>query len=267
MSAPFAPHRHRLAAAAQAWRRALLTLLLPVSVMGVLFAAPVQALTIQIGDGKRVDGSGNVIEEARALTGFKALTITGPVDVQLKASDTERVVVRGDDNVVPLITTTIESERLVVGLKSNTSIHTRNKMHVTVEFKQMNGILIRGSGDVRGDIIKAPIFEAVVRGSGDIVIDRIEADAVALSINGSGDFTAGGRAGSLGVNVSGSGDVHTENLEARQVAVRIRGSGDVRVHAAEALQVDIAGSGDVRYRGSPQLTVKKAGSGDVRAMR
>jgi hypothetical protein len=69
------------------------------------------------------------------------------------------------------------------------------------------------------------------------------------------------------VNVSGSGDVHTENLEARQVAVRIRGSGEVRVHAAEALQVDIAGSGDVRYRGSPQLTVKKAGSGDVRAMR
>jgi hypothetical protein len=52
----------------------LLTLLLPVPVMGVLFAAPVQALTIQIGDGKRVDGSGNVIEEARALTGFKALT-------------------------------------------------------------------------------------------------------------------------------------------------------------------------------------------------
>jgi hypothetical protein len=248
-------------------RQLVLRALAPVLVLGLLGVAPARALTIQIGDGQRVEGSGNVIEETRSITGFKALTIAGPVDVQLKAADADRVVVRGDDNIVPLIVTNVEGDRLVVGLQPNTSIRTRNKMQVTVEFRQMNGILIRGSGDVRGDVIRTQIFEAVVRGSGNVVLDQIEADAVALSINGSGDFTAGGRAASVGINVNGSGDVRTEGLEARQVAVRIRGSGDVRVHAVEALQVDIAGSGDVRYRGTPALSVKKAGSGDVRALK
>ncbi len=248
-------------------RLLVLRAVVPAIVLGLLAAAPARAITIQIGDGKRIDGSGNVVEETRAVAGFKALTIAGPIDVLLKAADADRVVVRGDDNIVPLILTNLEGERLVVGLQPNTSIHTRTKLQVTVEFKQMNGILIRGSGDVRGDLIKTQIFETIVRGSGNVVIDRLDADAVALSINGSGDFTAGGRAASVGINVNGSGDVRTENLEARQVAVRIRGSGDVRVHAVEALTVDIAGSGDVRYRGSPTLSVKKAGSGDVRALK
>lgn len=237
---------------------------LPLLVLGMVVAPPAGAISFQIGEGKRIDGSGTVIEEVRAITGFKALTIAGPIDVQLKAGEAERVVVRGDDNIVPLITTTIEGDRLVVGLQPNTAVHTRSKMQVTVEFRQMNAILIRGSGDVRADLIKSAIFDTVVRGSGNVVIEHIESDAVALSINGSGDFAASGRTASLGVNINGSGDVRTENLEARQVAVRVRGSGDVRVHALEALQVDIAGSGDVRYRGSPTLAVKKTGSGDVR---
>jgi hypothetical protein len=246
--------------------RALL-MLLPALVLGALSLPSAQAFTIVLGDGKRIEGSGNVVDEVRQIEGFKALTIAGPVDVQLKAGTADRVTVRADDNIAPLVTTTLEGDRLVIGLQPNTSLRTRNSPQVTVEFRQMNGILIRGSGDVRGDLIKTPIFETVVRGSGNVVIDRIEADAVALSINGSGDFVAGGRASSVGINVNGSGDVRTENLEARQVAVRIRGSGDVRVHALDSLQVDIAGSGDVRYRGAPQLTTKKAGSGDVSPMK
>jgi hypothetical protein len=257
------------------WRTAMFALPVPPALraflsallLGALALPSAHAFTIVLGDGKKIEGSGAVVDEARQVEGFKALTIAGPVDVHLKAGAAERVIVRADDNIVPLVTTEVEGGRLVVGLQPNTSLRTRNKPQVTVEFKQMNGVLIRGSGDVRADQIKAPIFETVVRGSGNVVIDHIEADAVALSISGSGDFTAGGRASSVGINVNGSGDVRTENLEARQVAVRIRGSGDVRVHALDALQVDIAGSGDVRYRGTPQLTTKKAGSGDVRPMK
>lgn len=231
-----------------------------------LALAPALALSLQIGEGPHVEGSGNAADEVRQVGGFSALTIEGPVDVQLKAGERERVTVHADDNIVPLISTEVQAGRLVVGMKPST-VRTRTKMLVTVEFTQMSGILIRGSGDVRGDTIKTAIFEAVLRGSGDVVVDRIEADAVALSVAGSGDFTAGGKANSLGVNVMGSGDVRTENLEARQVAVRIRGSGDVRVHAVDTLTVDIAGSGDVRYRGTPQIMQKKAGSGEVRPLK
>ena len=219
------------------------------------------------GGGARVEGSGNVVQESRALPAFTGIVLSGPVDVRLKAGTADRVVVHADDNIAPLIETRVEDGKLVVGVKAGTSFRTRTRLYAEVTFRELSSLLIRGSGDVRADRVSSPIFETTIRGSGDVVIDALESDAVALSISGSGDFTVGGRAARLGVVIVGSGDVRADRLEAREVAVRIRGSGDARVHAIESLQVDIAGSGDVRYRGDPVVTKKVAGSGDVSPLR
>ena len=230
-------------------------------------AAAASVWTVDSG-GRRVDGSGKVAEEARALTPFTAVVVTGPVEVRMKAADSERVVVRADDNIVPLIETRVDDGgRLVIGVKDGASFRTRNRMSAEVSFRELSSVLISGSGDLRADRVKASIFETTIRGSGDVVIESLDSDAVALSIAGSGDFTAAGRTAKLGVVIVGSGDVRAEKLEAREAAVRIRGSGDARVHAVESLQVDIAGSGDVRYRGQPVVTKKVAGSGEVTPLR
>lgn len=234
-----------------------------------LLPAGVVAQTFVFGSGSaRVEGSGNVIEDVRSVPAFNGLVVAGPIDVRLRAGSAERVVVvHADDNIAPLITTTVEDGKLVVGLKPGASLRTRSRMYAEVGFREMASVLVRGSGDVRADRISAPIFETTIRGSGDVSIDALESDAVALSIAGSGDFTANGRASKLGVVIVGSGDVRADKLQAREVAVRIRGSGDARVHASESLQVDIAGSGDVLYRGEPTITKKVAGSGEVRPLR
>ena len=230
-------------------------------------AAAAESTSIVVGTGSRVIGSGKVIEEVRPVTGFGGLVVNGPVDVQLKGSSTERVTVRADDNILPLIETRIEDGKLVVGTTRGASFRTRNPLRVTVEFTSMSVLAVNGSGDVRADRLRAQLLDVTIRGSGDVAIDAVESDAVALLIVGSGDFTASGRAASLGVSVSGSGDVNTENLVARDVGILISGSGDAKVHATETLQVTIAGSGDVRYRGQPKVTKKIAGSGDVRPLR
>lgn len=233
-----------------------------------LLPADVVAQTFVFGSGgARVEGSGNVIEDVRSVPPFSGLVVAGPVDVRLRAGSAERVVVHADDNIAPLITTTVEDGKLVVGLKPGASFRTRSRMYAEVGFREIASVLVRGSGDVRADRISAPIFEATIRGSGDVSIDALDSDAVALSIAGSGDFTAAGRAAKLGVVIVGSGDVRADKLQAREVAVRIRGSGDARVHASESLQADIAGSGDVLYRGEPAVTKKVAGSGEVRPLR
>ncbi len=247
--------------------RRLLLLIGLTSLLAMAGGARAQISIVVGGGGARVEGSGNVIEETRSVGPFSGLIVTGPVDVRLKAASADRVILHGDDNILPLIETRIEDGKLVVGAVSNASFRTRNDLYATVEFREMSSVLIRGSGDVRADRIKSPIFETTIRGSGDVVIDSLDSGAVALSISGSGDFTASGRADKLGVVIIGSGDVRVDKLEAMEAAVRIRGSGDVRVHAVSSLQVDIAGSGDVRYRGEPKITKKVAGSGEVQRLR
>jgi hypothetical protein len=215
-----------------------------------------------------IKGSGQVAAETRAVTGFSGLVVDGPIDVTLKAGGVERLTVRADDNVLPLIETTVVGGKLMLATRKNASFRTRNPLQVTVEYKEMNSITLRSSGDLRGDAIRGSVFDVSIRGSGDVLLDRLEVNALAVSIAGSGNvIVRDGRADSVGVVIEGSGDARLDGLEARAAAVRVRGSGDARVFATQTLQVDIAGSGDVRYRGEPALSKRVAGSGEVVPLR
>jgi hypothetical protein len=213
--------------------------------------------------GAPVRGSGAQIEETRALSGYSALVLNAPIDVTLKVGSTERVTLRADDNILPLLETKVVEGRLEIGTRSGVSFSTRHPPKATVEFKQRNAIRMKGAGEVRADLIKASVPELVVGGSGDVTIDRVEVDVLGILVAGSGDLVARGRATRVGVVVDGSGDVDVAGVEAREAAVRVRGSGDVKVDAAERLEVDVSGSGEVRYRGLPQVKKKVRGSGSV----
>jgi carbon monoxide dehydrogenase subunit G len=219
------------------------------------------------GGSGRIEGSGNVIDDERRVAGFTKVIVNGPLDMQITAADTDRVVVRADDNIAPLVDTSVLGTTLVVGLKSGASYRTRTKMQIRVQAAGLQGVTMRGSGEIRIDRVDSDLFEATVQGSGDVRVDALRADTVAVSIAGNGDIRAKGTAATLGVVIDGNGDVHFADLVARTVAVSIRGSGDARVHATEELQVSISGSGDVRYRGSPKITKAISGSGSVEPLR
>jgi len=248
-------------------RRAMLVaaMLLP---LGPVRAQPPGGLLAQAGGTTgRVEGSGKVVDETRSLSGFSRLIVQAPIDVRVQAADTDSVVVHADDNIAPLIETAVQGGALLIGLRPGASYRTHAKLLVRVKARKLDGVVLRGSGDVRADRVEAQVFEATLQGSGDITIDRLQAGVVAVSIAGKGDFRATGTAGRLGVVIDGSGDAHCASLVAQQVAVQIRGSGDARVHATEELKVDIEGSGDVRYRGAPKITKSIRGSGSVEPLR
>ncbi len=219
------------------------------------------------GSGDRVEGSGRVVDDERGVAGFTKVIVNGPLDMRITAGDADRVVVHADDNIAPLVDTTLLGTTLVVGLKSGASYRTRTKMQIQVQAARLQGATMRGSGEIRVDRVDSDIFEATVQGSGDVRVDALRADTVAVSIAGNGDIRAKGTAGTLGVVIDGNGDVHFADLVARTVAVSIRGSGDARVHATDELQVSISGSGDVRFRGSPKITKAISGSGSVEPLR
>lgn len=235
--------------------------------LGWLAAGGAGAATIVVGSGKMVEGSGNVVDDVRNVAGYTRIVVGGPLDVVLTHSGSEKAVVRADDNIAPLIETRVDKGTLFVGARKDVSFRTRSRLSVAVDFRQLDSLLLRGSGDASVDDVKGAIFEGTIQGAGNMKIGHLDAETVAVSIAGSGNFSARGRAGTVGVVIKGSGDVRVEELEATTAAVRISGSGDVHVFATTSLQARIAGSGDVRYRGSPQVDKQIAGSGDVRPLR
>ncbi len=249
------------------------------ALIALLAAAPLLAsaqenrlalAAVTFGSGERVTGSGRIVDERREVAGFIAVHLTGPVDVELKASDHDAVIVRADDNIAPLIETRVSAgdrPALEIGIRAGAGFRSSHTPVVVVEFRAISELVMRGSGDVRADRLAATDFALSMAGSGDARLGTLEARRFAAVLAGSGDLFVAGRAEEQAFRISGSGDVDAARLEGRHVQVAIAGSGDASVNAAETLDVTIAGSGDVAYRGAPRVTQRIRGSGSIHKAR
>jgi hypothetical protein len=215
-----------------------------------------------------VRGSGIAATARRDLSGFVAVALGGPWKVVVRPAARDGVTVAADDNVLPLIETTLhgggDDRTLKIGLARDARIDPRTPVVVTVDIVRLARLDLGGAGRIEGGAIKTAKLGVAIGGSGSIDLSALDAGELTVSIGGSGSFRADGRASKLAVNVAGSGRSDTERLAADDVQVAVAGSGDARVRAENALGVTIAGSGEVYHGGAAKPRVTIVGSGRVK---
>jgi len=184
-----------------------------------------------------VTGSGNVISETRNVSGFDSVMLEGSGNVTVSFGSSESVMVEADDNIVPLIETTVQNGRLVIGTKNNTNITTRNGIHVTVTAKSLKGISLKGSGDIK--------------------VTNLTGSNVTVELPGSGNITVTGTADSVNISLA-------DGLQARSATITLNGSGNITAYASENLEATLRGSGTIHYSGNPsQVNKSVTGSGTI----
>jgi hypothetical protein len=247
---------------------ALASALLWAACTATLLATPTPALAWW-GSSNSTTGSGNVATEQRAVADFEAISLSSSIKLEVRQTGREALTISGDDNILPLIETVVESgtrgKTLVIRGKRGESWRSKSEIKVVVEVARLTGLAISGSGDALvAGALKTPKLDLSIAGSGDARIEALAADEFGVRIAGSGDVRALGSARAVKVSIAGSGDAVLAGLTAEDVTVSIAGSGDAQVSASKSLSASIAGSGDVRYSGNP-ANVKSSvmGSGSV----
>ncbi|NTF17962.1 DUF2807 domain-containing protein [Agrobacterium rubi] len=190
-----------------------------------------------------VEGSGSGREETRDLSAFDRLQSSIPGDIEVRRGEKSSIVIRADDNIVPLIKTDVSGGTLKVSASGSFSTRTPIRVLLTVagEFPDTD-----------------------LTGSGDVVMAEINQKSVSINVQGSGDVHLSGTVEKLDIKVMGSGDVHAKRLQSKDLTISLMGSGDVDAHATESVNVSLMGSGDVNVTGSPTKVRSSAmGSGDV----
>jgi hypothetical protein len=253
------------------WRRATRGAALACAVLWLAapaaYADDADAWRVRLGWGG-VTGSGTLKTEPRAVSGFRAIALTGSVNAVLRQGAREGVALRADDNVLPLIETRVVDRdgvpTLEIGSRHGASYSTRNPVVATIDLTTLDALRISGSAEVSCDALTTGALRVAVSGSGRIRMSQLVADAIVTQVSGSGDIAFSGRATRLGVSISGSGDVDTRALDADDVDVRVAGSGDATVNARKTLTVSIAGNGSVAYTGDARVKSSVAGHGSIR---
>lgn len=208
-------------------------------------------------------GSGIVVQDKRAVIGFKTVSIQTPGKVYVTQGNEESVTVETDINLKSYIQTQVDDNNLEI---SSDGILCPKKLNYYITMKDIKGFKILGSADIIFQSnLKTNELYLQISGSGDIVIDTMDCFNVGIQINGSGDVKIGGKTEKCAIEINGSGDIIATNLITNFTDIGINGSGNVRAQVLKELKAVIRGSGDIYYQGEPEnVKVNIFGSGNVR---
>ena len=220
---------------------------------------------IQISSGANtVVGSGKVINENRPVSGFTSVLVSGSGQAEITIGDKESLVIEAEDNILPLIETSVQNGKLTIGMKPNTSITTIRGIRYTITVKSLTGVETSGSADVTvTNTASADSFTASTSGSGAIKLSDVQAETLNIHTSGSGNIAAAGKAGTVSVTTSGSGNVSGANLQCDSATATTSGSGNITLWVTSSLTARTSGSGNVNYYGQPTVTRSESGSGRV----
>jgi hypothetical protein len=191
-----------------------------------------------------VRGSGNVTSERRDVGGFNEVELRGIGDLTVRQTGSESLTVEAEDNIIPVLKTEVENNRLTIGVEDNTAIQTTKPINYELTVKDLNALILSGSGNIDAA--------------------DISTDELGVVLSGSGGVKAAGKADSQDVDISGSGSYRAENLESEKARVELDGSGTATVNVSDRLDARIRGSGSVEYYGDPTVSQDVSGSGRVR---
>ena len=190
-----------------------------------------------------VNGSGNVISETRQVSGFSSIDLRGFGDVTIQQGDTESLLIEGDDNIVPLLTSTVRDGQLILDTKNTIQIGNVTKLRFNVTVKELDGINMSGAGNVMGA--------------------DINTEKITVRLSGTGNLTLSGTVGEQDVELSGVGNYDGNAFASKQAHVRVSGLGNAGVRVSDDLDALVSGMGSITYIGRPSTTKQISGAGSI----
>lgn len=201
-----------------------------------------------------ITGSGNVITQEEAITGFDKVDIRQSFSVDISQGEEFSVVVRVDDNLVEYLGVEKQGSTLKIGLDPTRSFTiTNGTLEAEVTMPELVGLDLSGSSDARvSGFESTQSLKVDLSGSSDVRGD-IRAGDSSFDLSGSSSITLSGSAGNVTVDASGSSDVDLTDFPAVDGTVSASGASTVTVNLSGRLDADASGSSDIYYLGDPQM--------------
>jgi hypothetical protein len=214
-------------------------------------------LQTSAGSRRVIRGSGKVVTEERAASGFDRVSLTGAGDVIVTQGEAESLKVETDDNLMPYLKTEVQNGTLTLGFTDEArrgNVRPSKGIKFHLQLKELSGLELLGAGDIEAASLDADRLEILLAGAGNVDVAALKARVLVVHLNGAGNVELAGQVAEQEVVLSGAGDYRAGELESQVVKVRLNGAGDATVWASDTLDARIPGVGQVRYYGDPQVT-------------
>lgn len=197
------------------------------------------------GGGDSVQGDGKAAAESRDLsdrfTRVEASGING-LQIQCGQSD-EKVELKGESNILPLIETRVQDGVLHIGPRSGENFSSNQPIHVTLFMDNLDNLELSGSVDSQ--------------------VQGLHSDRLGLELSGSSKVKLEGTARQLDLDMSGASSASAMGLMVDDVRADMSGASKAFVAPQKSLEVDGSGASSVAYQGNPSVSKDLSGAASL----
>lgn len=214
-----------------------------------------------------INGSGNVITEARPVSNFENITFSGVGEMFITQGETESLTLEAEDNIAAIITTEVKDDTLTIGFtQNNINLRPTQPIKFNVSVKTLNNIRITGAGNIYMPALQTEQFALRISGAGNVKIDNLDAADLTVILSGAGNTGVGGQVNSQTIELTGVGNYGARDLSSQSATVLVSGAGNATVWAQKSLDAEISGFGSVNYYGTPEVQRKITGAGNIKSL-
>lgn len=210
-------------------------------------------------------GSGNVVTQEEAITGFDKVDINNSFSVDISQGEDFSVVIRVDDNLVDRLNVVKQGSTLKIGLEPMQSFTIFDAtMEAEVTMPELVGLDLSGNSDAQLSGFESSSSLVIDVSGNSALRGDIQAGDTSIDASGNSSVTLTGSAGDVSVSASGSSEVDLEDFPASDGSVDASGASTVTVNLSGKLDADASGSSDIYYLGDPELgRIDTSGSSTV----
>jgi hypothetical protein len=215
--------------------------------------------------GKRIRGSGNVVTEARNVSNFTGVDVSGAVHVFVKQDSFFSAKVEVDDNLQPYVVVREEGGVLYVHQERNTSLDATHDIKVYVTLPVVEDLEVSGASRIISDNVLSSGDNIEISVSGASNVDlKLKYPRVSADLSGASSVFLTGQTKELIIEGSGASHAKCFDLLSENVNVDISGATDAEVFASVKLDAEASGASHVKYKGGASVSQKSSGAGSVK---
>ena len=212
--------------------------------------------------------SGKIVSKTFKVAPVNSISVTSIVDVVVTQGNTQKIVVKGSDNLIPYCEIKNNDGKLTVGMtkEARSKSFPKCDLIVYVTVKDINNVSSSGTGDVKFQgSVKSQILRLSVSGTGDISVPVFNGDRLKVSISGTGDVSIEGNVNNATLSVSGTGDINAKLSELTHLSASVSGTGEIyaRKMIARNVEATASGTGDITCYASDSFTGRRSGIADI----
>jgi Putative auto-transporter adhesin, head GIN domain len=210
----------------------------------------------------RATAADPTVTQTREVAAFQGLTLSTRAMVVIRQGAQQAVLVEAGEQVVPLISTRVEKDSLVVeDLRAY-----KTPARVTITVRDLRSLAMGESVTVVAEGLNLPALSLTMGGSSNLILKAVAVRKLDAALGGSSAVKADGQVDELSAALGGSSALHASALETRAVSLTAGGSARAVVWALNSLSVAAGGSSRVGYYSDTNGSVSSGASATVQRL-